>query len=133
MTYILDASALLRLLLKQSGAERVREIMRNGFSQADRILISAVKWGEVLGRIDRAQGRPAARALTGTMVHYGLEIVAVSGYRAEHAALIKRDWAIGYADAFCVQLAIEDAPSTLVTADFDFSPLQHITSIEFPQ
>ncbi len=87
--------------------------------------------GEVVGRIDRAQGRPAARALTGTMIHYGLEIVAVSGYRAEQAALIKRDWSIGYADAFCAQLAIENAPSTLVTADFDFSPLKHIASIEF--
>ena len=131
MIYVLDASALLRLLLNQPGAARVEQILEGGYMRTDRVLISAVNWGEVVGKIDRERGRPTALGLRKTMEHYGLEIVASSSRSAEEAALLKRDSGIGYADAFCLQLAVERSAATLVTADFDFAPLKHQHAIEF--
>ncbi len=130
VSIVLDASALLRLLLKQAGADRVLQLLQTARQPGARVLISSINWGEVVGRIDAVHGRFAAQTLMGTLVTYGLEIIPASAERAERAALLKRDWKMGYADAFCVELASSMSGSTLVSADFDFLAAEHFVNIE---
>jgi ribonuclease VapC len=57
---VLDASALLALLLEETGGRRVADVVRDG------AFVSAVNWAEVLTRLVQAGGDPvtaAARAL----------------------------------------------------------------------
>ena len=129
--FVLDASALLRFLLRQAGGERVLEILRLGQEQKARLLISAVNWGEVVARIDKAEGRASAEALAATLIYYGLEIISANRSRAERAALLRRDWDIGYADAFCVELALYDSQTSVITADFGFRKTESLVKTEF--
>lgn len=131
VTYTLDASALLRFLLNQAGALRVQQILELGQSGQARVCISAVNWGEVVGRVDGEHGRAFSQALGGTLVHYRLEIVDVDAKRAQRTALLKKDYGLGYADAFCVELLMSHPESVLLTADYDFKKFAHLVPTEF--
>ena len=53
MTYVLDASALLRYLDGEEGVDRMSEIIKSHVNLESHILVSAVNWGEVLGTLLR--------------------------------------------------------------------------------
>ena len=95
------------------------------------MLICAVNWGEVIVQVDRNQGRAAALQVQALLTKLGLEIISVTPERAERAALLKRDWKLGYADAFCAELAIGDPDSILITADFEFRAISALVKVEF--
>ena len=126
-----DASAILRFLLGEAGGVRVKELLANAQKGQATAIISAVNWGEVVGKIDKSQGRAPAEALTSTLEFYGLRIVPANAERAAKAALIKLDWKIGYADAFCVELAASFPNSALITADHDFQLVTSLVAVEF--
>ena len=46
-TYVLDASAVLSLLMNASGANRVDQLLREALRLKSPLAISAVNWGEV--------------------------------------------------------------------------------------
>ena len=50
-TYVLDASALLAFLQKTPGAYRVNEILKEALRKHAKVLMSAVNYGEVYGKI----------------------------------------------------------------------------------
>ncbi len=64
---VLDASSLLRFLLGEAGAQRVKEILTESQRGSGRALISAVNWGEVVGKIYKLQGKRDAEALTANL------------------------------------------------------------------
>jgi len=128
---VFDASAVLRFLLGEAGGVRVKELLATAQSGQAAALISAVNWGEVVGKIDKSQGRAAADALTSTMQFYGLRIIPAGAERAAKAALIKLDWKLGYADAFCVELTASLPKSILITADHDFQLVTGLVTVEF--
>ena len=66
-----------------------------------------------------------------TFQHYGLEICDATAERAERAALLKNTLKIGYADAFCIELASSIKDHLLVTADFDFKLAGMLVTLEF--
>ena len=127
--FVLDASALLRLLFREPGFERVQKIFDQ--HESVRIVMSAVNWGEVIGKTARIQGRVLATQAQAAFEKLGLEIISASADRAGRAALLKRDWKLGYADAFCVELAASYPGSILVTADFEFRAVASLVQIEF--
>ena len=128
---VLDASALLRFLLGETGGERIKELLKSAFNAKASLFISAVNWGEVVGKVYTAHGKAKAEALEGTFAYYGLQIVPVDARRSFRAATLKADYQIPYADAFCVELALSLPEHLLVTADFDFKALETHAKIEF--
>ena len=90
-----------------------------------------VNWGEVVGKIYKSQGRYAADHLSTTLQFYGLEIIPAGMDRAARAALLKVDLKLGYADAFCIELAIGIANSVIVTADYDFQVAAALVTLKF--
>ena len=131
VTYILDASAILRYLDGEAGSERVAEVIKGHLAGRWNAAISAIHRGEVAGVTCKVHGQPAVDLVLSRLLAFGLEIVPVSAERAVRAALIKVNRQIPYADAFGVELAAESPDHVLVTADFDLKPAAPEVKIEF--
>lgn len=121
MNYVLDASAVLRYVDNDAGAERVEELLNAALRSARDLCISAVNWGEVVGAL-RKRHRAASRAMIAALLQLPLAIIDADRIQAEDAALVKQDFDIPYADSFAAILARRES-ATLVTADFDFKRL----------
>lgn len=131
VTFVLDASALLRFLDDEAGAERVERIIKEHIAGKNHVAISAVHWGEVAGVVRKRHGEAGMRAALLRLSAFGIEVVAVDAERAVNSAVIKLDRKIPYADAFGVDLAGDSPEHVLVTADFDVRPAKHDVRIEF--
>jgi predicted nucleic acid-binding protein len=60
-----------------------------------------------------------------------LNVVSATADRAVHAAEIKVERKLAYADAFAVELAMDSPDHVLVTADYDFKAVTDLAQIEF--
>ncbi len=131
MTFVLDASAVLRYLDNEAGAARVEEIFVAARAGTAFVYISAVNWGEVAGKLASRRGRKTATEILPLILNFGLIVVPVDASRAERAGLLKVHYQMPYADAFGVELASDSAEHVLVTADFDVKPAENDIRIEF--
>lgn len=130
MTYALDASAMLRFLEQEPGADRIETIFRDQLSGRAAVVASALHWGEVAGRAYRMRGRAAADMALQRLMGLGISIIPATADQAIRAALIRADHKIPYIDAFGVVLV--SAPNHIfVTADFDLKPGAKLAKIEF--
>src|SRR6266404_1916418 len=105
VTYVLDASAILRYLDDEAGAARVAEIIKSHLAGRAVAIVSAVHWGEVAGITCKAHGKQAMEMVLSRLSAFGLQVVAVDGDRAVGAALIKIKRDLRYVDALGVELA----------------------------
>ena len=131
VTYVLDASAILRYLDRESGFDRVSEILKQHLAGHVRVVMSAVHCGEVAGVTCKNHGRATLDLVLARLFAFGIEIVPANAERAIRSALIKFERRIPYADAFGVELASESSEHILVTADFDLKAAAHDVKIEF--
>ena len=122
-TTVLDASAMLAYFLDESGAEKM-EHMFQAASEADRpVFISAVNWAEVLYKMERKHGSAGLETARQFERTTPLETVPVDREQAEAAALLKNEYDLGLADAFCAALA-KHKKAELVTADHEFKAVE---------
>jgi predicted nucleic acid-binding protein len=131
VTYVLDASAVLRYLDDEAGAQRVAEIIKSHLAGNCEVVISALHWGEIAGVVHKVHGRDAMDLALSRLNTFGFQIVAVNDERAVRASLIKLKKNIPYVDSFGVELASALPDSVLVTADFDLKSAQREIKIEF--
>ena len=131
VTYALDSSAVLRFLDNEAGADRVSAVIKDGLSGLNRVIMSALHLGEVVGVTAKIHGSDAADLVISRLYSFGFEFIPVSAERAIEAALIKVKRKIPYADAFGVQLVSESLDYVLITADFDLKPAVQDVKIEF--
>ncbi len=130
VTYALDASALLRFIDKEAGAEQVRAILQGLLSGKHRVLVCALHWGEVAGNLFRKKGPHVQQQVMDRLSYLGLELVPATPDRAVRAAILKVELKIPYVDAFGVELA-QNTPCTFVTADYDLKPAVNRAKIQF--
>jgi predicted nucleic acid-binding protein len=123
-TYVLDASALFAFLRKKPGAVKVNELLKEAMGERVRLLISAVNYGEVYGRILRDYGLETALTAVHAVGPLPVEVVDATVQRAFKAADAKAKYKLYYVDSFAAALAIEHK-ATLVTSDSDFRKLGH--------
>jgi len=128
--YVLDASALLRYLDRESGFERVATLLKQAAREDVRLLVSAVNWGEVASVLYKAHNASVARETISKLRALPLTITSVNADQAEEAGSFKQDFKTPYADAFAGSLAFREK-ATLVTADFDFKLASQSMRIEF--
>jgi AbrB family looped-hinge helix DNA binding protein len=131
IVYALDSSAVLRFADDEAGSERVGEILKGGVAGRAQIIISAVQWGEVAGRV---RGHHRARKEIGilsALLSPEVEIVPASAEQAVRAADLKVDRKISYANAFALDLAMQSAEHVLVTADYGFKAVDDLAWIEY--
>lgn len=131
MSFVLDASAVLRYLDGEAGTDRVGDILdQHAFGTAEAI-ISAMHWGEVIGIFYKRHGIHEAESRIARLRALELTVAPVTGERAERGAKIKLQHRIPYVDALAVELAANTPECVLVTADFDMKPAESFLAIEF--
>lgn len=130
-TYVLDASALLRYFDDEAGSDRMLEIIRACATGRARVCVSAIQWGEIAGRLCKKVGSAGTTNLLTGLLPSEAEIVTVTGERAVHAAEIRLDHRISYADAFAVELVLDSPEHVFVTADYGFKAVDDLIRIEF--
>ena len=123
-TYVFDASALFAFLQKRPGAPKVNRILKDAMRGEVQILMSAVNYGEVYGRILRDHGLDQALATMRAVGPLPIDILDATSQRAFHAAEVKARYKLYYVDSFAAALTIE-CKATLVTSDSDFRKLGH--------
>jgi len=123
-TYVLDASALFAFLQKKPGAYRVNELLKEAVYGRAKVLMSALNYGEVYGKILREYGRDQAVTAVQAVHPLPIEMLDVTLQRACQAADVKVKYKLYYADSFAAALAVE-YKATLVTSDSDFRKLGH--------
>jgi predicted nucleic acid-binding protein len=122
-TTVLDASAMLAMFFGQPGVETMRELFHKA-SEADHpVFISAVNWAEVLYKMERKHGKAGYETARQFERTTPLEAVPVDRELAEAAALLKNEYGLGVADAFCAALA-KHKKAELVTADHEFKSVE---------
>jgi predicted nucleic acid-binding protein len=121
-TYVLDASALIAFLQKTPDAYKVRELLKEALRERAKVLMSAVNYGEVYGKIVREYGPERAWSIMQAVKPLAVELQDATPQRACKAADLKIKHNLYYADSFAAALAIEYAAS-LVTSDSDFRRL----------
>lgn len=130
VTYALDASALLRFIDNEAGAEQVRSILHGLMAGKFRVMVCALHWGEVAGSLYRKKDLEFQQQVMDRFSYLGLEFVSATPERAVRAALLKAKFKIPYVDAFGVELA-ESTPCIFVTADYDLKPAAEAVKILF--
>ncbi|MFY9906371.1 MAG: type II toxin-antitoxin system VapC family toxin [Terriglobales bacterium] len=123
-TYVLDASALFAFLRDTPGASKVDELLREARRGRARVLMSAVNYGEVYGKILQDLGLELALTTVQAVNPLAIELLDATPQRACKAADVKAQYKLYYADSFAASLAIEHK-ATLVTSDNDFRRLGH--------
>lgn len=127
--YVLDANALIGFFEGRAGvADKVRHLMGEALHQDVPLLMSAINWGDVFYLAWRHHGESKAHETDSTMQQMPITVIGVDRERAMRAAALKQKHALGYADAFAAELAIERG-ARLVTADSEFSKLGKALSV----
>jgi predicted nucleic acid-binding protein len=129
--YVLDSSALIRFLDKEAGGDRVKAILKACVTGHAGLLISAMQWGEVAGNLRKRFGAQEEERILSSLLPSEAEIVPVSGERAVHAAELRVDHKMPYADAFALDLAMASPDRVFVTADYGFKSVDNLAQIEF--
>lgn len=130
MTYVLDASALLRYLDDEPGAARVEQLLNQARTTSAALLISAVNWGEVVYVLMRKLNRTDAAVILRKLRSLPLTVVPVTDVDAEQAATFKTLYSLPYTDSFAAALSAT-SKATLVTADFDLKSCGSVVKVEF--
>jgi predicted nucleic acid-binding protein len=123
-TYVFDASALFAYLQKTAGASKVNQVLKEAVRGSARVLMSAVNYGEVYGRIFRDHGPDQAHTSVQALSPLPIEVLDATLQRAFQAADVKAKYKLYYVDSFAAALSIEQK-ATLVTSDSDFRKLSH--------
>jgi predicted nucleic acid-binding protein len=129
--FVLDSSAVVRFLDKEAGWDRIAAILLAHSEETAKAAISAMQWGEIAGIVRRKRGAAAQSSTLQDLAYFQLQIVAATGKRAVHAAEIKQDRKLPYANAYALDLAMDSADHVLVTADYDFKAVADLAQIEF--
>ena len=123
-TYVFDASALLAFMEDKPGAAKVEELLTAAQRGHSRILMSAVNYGEVYGKLLRDRGEDQAHRAMMSIGPFPIALEDATRQRAFRASEIKYTYKLYYVDAFAAALAIEHK-AALVTSDSDFRRLGH--------
>ena len=127
--YVLDANALIALFeARPIASEKVERLLVEALRHDVPLLMSAVNWGEVFYIEWRRHGEAGARAAEVRLQQMPISVIAVDRERASRAGALKQKHALGLADAFAAELAIERG-AWLVTADPEFSKLGKALSL----
>jgi len=122
-SFVLDANALLDLLLNRPGADQIAKLIKQAAAGEIRVLISIINWGEVYYVIWRNQGLAAAEKVLQHIANLPIHVINTDSELTKLAASFRVRYHLPYADGFAAALA-QEQNATLVTGDRDFAPLK---------
>ena len=131
MQKVIDASALLAYLNKESGWEKMEEILTIAAEKEKDLLMSAVNWGEVYYIILRdVIDYHKAEDIEQIIQTMPIEIVPADQEMAKEVATFKATHKLAYADSFAAALA-KKRKAELVTGDKEFKAVEGTIKINW--
>ena len=128
--YVLDSFAVLALLSKEPGSERVQALLKKAkVGEAD-VSMTWVNVGEVTYIVERRWGKARVHQVLGTLEATAVEIHEVGRDLTLTAAEIKAEYPLAYADAFAAALAMREQ-AVLVTGDPEFEQLEAVLPLDW--
>jgi len=128
--FVLDSFAILALLGKEAGSDKVSLLMRQAREKKVHLLMTWVNVGEVAYIVERRWGKSQLYQVLGTLEATKIEFVSVERELALLAASIKAKHPLAYADAFAAALAMQKG-AALVTGDPEFKALENALTIHW--
>jgi predicted nucleic acid-binding protein len=130
--HVLDANALLRLILNEDGADMVVEVFKQAHATDTPVMMSVVNWGEVYYTLAKRIGfLRTEQILSATQAKTGLSLVRVGPESIPKVARLKIQYNLHYSDCFAAELAGNQR--VLVTADAkDFERISKLRLLKLP-
>ena len=128
--FLLDSYAILAYLNGESGAARVKEILRLAQMLECQVLLCWINLGEVLYIVDRLRDLHHAQLVLALIESLPLKLLPVDPDLILEAAHIKAHNTISYADAFAVAAARQEQ-AVLLTGDPEFKAVETLVKIEW--
>ena len=123
MVKVLDASAMMVFLEKESGYEKIKDLFVKAAQTELNLLMTAVNWGEIYYVLVRHHGLQEAEKVMRLIETFPVEIVEVNLNLAKQAALYKAEKKLPFVDAFAAALA-KIRKGELMTCDKDFKAVE---------
>jgi len=118
---VIDSWALIEWLLGQPGAPKVREILDQSVGQ-QQLLMSWINVGEVIYMLVRKRSQQASEDFLTRLPSLPIRLVLPTADSFVRAARIKSQSRLSYADAFAVDLAVQQQAG-IVTGDPEIAAL----------
>jgi predicted nucleic acid-binding protein len=121
-TLVIDSWALIEWTLDQPSADPVEEILKKAAAGTDQLVMSWINVGECVYMIARKRSQPAAENFLKRLPSLPIRLVLPTADCFVRAARIKSKFKLSYADAFAVDLAVQEQAS-IVTGDPEIAAL----------
>jgi predicted nucleic acid-binding protein len=127
---VLDSYALVSFFHKELGWEKVKEVFYSLSSEKQRAVLSIINWGEFYYIVKRRVGKIKADETLALLDQLPVSILSVDDELVKEAADIKADFAVSYADAFCIATA-RRSEAEILTSDPEFKLVEHLVKIKW--
>jgi predicted nucleic acid-binding protein len=127
---VLDSFALISLLNKEAGWQIVQKSLYDLQAKGEKALLSWINWGEVYYVIARRAGRAKAVETIQLLEQLPIKLEDVDLQLVRSAAEVKCDYAVSYADAFCIATAIRHK-GIIMTSDPEFASVAQLVQIRW--
>lgn len=125
---LFDSFALLRFFQKETGGEKVKELLKEAIAQQTPCLINAINVGEIIYITQRRLGEQKKLEVFIHIQRMGFTILPCPNDLIFRAAELKARYPISYADAFALASAIEHS-ADLITGDPEFKMVEHLVNV----
>ena len=127
---VLDSFALVSFFHKEPGWEKVKEVFYLLTSENRQAILSIINWGEFYYIVKRRVGKDKANEALALLEQLPVSIQSVDNDLVKEAADIKADFAVSYADAFCIATA-RRSEAEILTNDPEFRSVQHLVKVKW--
>ncbi len=127
-TIVLDSFALISLFHKEPGWEKVQQILYELSTSGQKAILNIINWGEFYYIIKRRVGKSKAEETLVLLEQLPVEIIPVDARLVKEAAEIKSDYAVSYADAFCIATG-QRYNGQVFTNDPEFELVRHLIHV----
>jgi predicted nucleic acid-binding protein len=127
---VLDSFALVALLHKEPGWQRVQAALYEQEKNRSRVLLNWINWGEFFYIVKRRVGAAKAEEALRLLEQLPLELVPVDQALVRAAAEIKSAYLLSYADAFCVA-TVQRVNGVVLTNDQEFRAVEQLITIRW--
>jgi predicted nucleic acid-binding protein len=126
--YVLDSYALIAFFEDESGAKKTATILKHIVERKAHGYLSVINWGEIYYSTMREEGIEEAEKIIGLIKKYPIQIIDADEELTYHAAKLKGQYRIAYADCFAAALSIQ-MNASIVTGDPEFKKLAEKVNI----
>jgi len=127
---VLDSFALVSLFHKEPGWEKVRAALYEQQRAGTKAFLNWINWGEFFYIVKRRVGASQAAEALYLLEQLLIDLIPVDQSLVREAAEIKSQYAVSYADAFCIATA-HRLTGAVLTSDPEFHAVEHLITVRW--